>query len=74
MRQRAAEKCCMIGKRYGNYLFILYMVVKFCYIGIAVFQLYALNFVIGNGKTSGYLSTVYTTSILRVKISKYASS
>jgi len=49
MRQRAAEKCCMIGKRYGNYLFILYMVVKFCYIGIAVFQIYALNYVIGSG-------------------------
>ena len=49
MRQRAADNCCMVGKRYGNYLFILYMVVKFCYIGVALFQLYGLNFVIGNG-------------------------
>ena len=52
MRQRAAERCCMVGKRYGNYLFILYMVVKFCYIGVALFQLYGLNYVIGNGKQS----------------------
>lgn len=40
----------MIGKRYGNYLFILYMVVKFFYIAIALLQLYGLNYVIGNGK------------------------
>ena len=50
MRQAAAERCCMIGKRYGNYLFILYMFVKLCYIGMALFQLFALNLVIGQGK------------------------
>lgn len=49
MRQRAADSCCMVGKRYGNYLFILYMVVKFCYIAVALFQLYGLNYVIGSG-------------------------
>ncbi|KAF6028118.1 hypothetical protein EB796_013578 [Bugula neritina] len=48
-RQAASEKCCMPGKRYGNYLFILYMITKICYIGMALFQLYALNYVIGQG-------------------------
>jgi len=58
MRQRAAESCCMIGKRYGNYLFILYMVVKFFYIAIAFLQLYGLNYVIGNSEFP--LSTEYS--------------
>ncbi|XP_067940884.1 innexin unc-9-like [Watersipora subatra] len=49
MRQRVAEKGCMVGKRYGNYLFILYIVVKFFYIGVALLQLYALNIIIGSG-------------------------
>jgi len=48
-RQAAGEKCCMVGKRYGNYLFILYMVTKILYIAQALFQLFALNFVIGEG-------------------------
>lgn len=49
-RQAAADKYCMVGKRYGNYLFILYMVVKLGYIANALFQIFALNYVIGNGK------------------------
>lgn len=49
-RQAAGEKCCMVGKRYGNYLFILYMVTKILYIAQALFQLFALNFVIGEGQ------------------------
>ncbi|XP_067941208.1 innexin unc-9-like [Watersipora subatra] len=48
-RIAAQDKCCMIGKRYGNYLFILYMVTKLGYIGVALFQLVALNYVIGKG-------------------------
>ena len=49
-RQAAADRCCMVGKRYGNYLFVLYMIVKFCYVAVALIQLYGLNFVIGRGK------------------------
>ena len=40
----------MLGKRYGNYLFILYMFIKLFYIGQALFQLFALNLVIGEGQ------------------------
>lgn len=75
MRQRAADSCCMVGKRYGNYLFILYMVVKFCYIAIALFQLYGLNYVIGNGNYLPLFNFIFlsVTNCLYVPLMAFAA-
>lgn len=48
MRQTLSKYCCIVwGKRYGNYLFIIYMVIKIFYMGNAVGQLFILNEFLG---------------------------
>ena len=47
LRYMLAKVACFWGKRHGNYLVIVYLLVKLLYIGNVVLQLYLLNQVLG---------------------------
>ena len=48
LRHQAAKYCLFIGgKRHGNYLSVSYLVVKTCYLLVAVLQLFLLNHFLG---------------------------
>ena len=47
-----AKNCCLLcGRRYGNYLTFLYLLVKLFYVANAIGQLFLLNSFIGTGYT-----------------------
>ncbi|CAH1803120.1 unnamed protein product [Owenia fusiformis] len=51
-RQNLATKCCLVcGRRYGNYLVSLYLLIKVFYFANAVGQLFLLNSFIGTNYT-----------------------
>ncbi|ELU10683.1 hypothetical protein CAPTEDRAFT_99758 [Capitella teleta] len=56
LRLRMTRTCCLFcGRRYGNYLVLLYLIVKVFYLGNAVGQLFLLNAFLGtNYHAYGY--------------------
>ena len=59
LKLRLAELGCFCGKRYGNYLIIVYLAIKLLYVGNVVLQLYMLNHFLGTDYT------IYGIEILR---------
>lgn len=48
LRQQLANYCCLLcGKRYGNYLVAIYMIIKCLYLANAIGQLFILNAFLG---------------------------
>ena len=51
LKSRLAELGCFCGKRYGNFLIIVYLITKLIYIGNVVIQLYMMNYFLGTDYT-----------------------
>jgi innexin len=48
-RRYCEQKCGPCGKRYGNYLVVLYLISKCLCTAVALAQLFALNWIVGSG-------------------------
>ncbi|XP_067940681.1 innexin unc-9-like [Watersipora subatra] len=52
-RRKIAKKANLrFGKRYGCHLVLIYLIVKLCFIGNAIGQIYLMNEIIGDGYTA----------------------
>jgi len=47
VKAKMADLGCICGKRYGNYLVVVYLFIKMLYIGNVILQLYLLNYFLG---------------------------